>query len=380
VIAKSQPKTQNQKAGRIVTAVVNNEFPEWEGKRFKSGFEIPKDKLAAKRAAQEDARNRRRFFRARPSGDTVVNVTMKMPDSEVAGQLLDISTGGMGVLVKSGVARNLKIPELLRLVVDLPECMMPLDLVGTVPYRRPAADLYHYGIKFNWDKTAYYYRQEAAISAFVQQCQQNRLLDGEQKHIPIEKTHQAYYCDTPLFFRSGDKFKLYKAAGKFVHEVKPVGVKIPLLYVQPEDQEIAIREVLGGLNGKLPRAIATRKLREVKAVMEEILQLAASDTQKGSLDLLSDTIEILINAYASQSEALTAMATSSFSLYTPILHTLNVTALTLRFCFLQKLARRDILRLGLSALLHDLGKIELPRELLYPSQKLSMEQFDTPLI
>lgn len=382
MISRIRRNNRKQDSSRLADPANNAADEEWEDKRFKLGGGAPpkaplKKPAVGKPLAKIKRQNRRRFYRASPGEGTVVNVTMKLPANEVAGQMLDISAGGMGVLVTKAAANELKVPEWLRLKVDLPETLLPLDLVGSVPYRRQAADCYHYGVQFNWEKTPYYYRQEAAISAFVQQCQLNKIRGIEKKPIPIDDAHRSYYRDTPLFIRAGDKFKLYKAAGKIVDETRLSGAAIPVLYVHPDDQEIAICEVLGGLNGKLPRAVASEKVSEVKAVLEEVLQLAVSDTQYGSLDMLADTVDILINSYRSRSEALTEMATASFSLYTPILHTLNITALTLRFCFFQKLSRKDALRMGLAALVHDLGKIEMPRELLFPKQKLSLEQFNT---
>ncbi|MCK7467937.1 MAG: HD domain-containing protein [Desulfosudis oleivorans] len=75
-------------------------------------------------------------------------------------------------------------------------------------------------------------------------------------------------------------------------------------------------------------------------------------------------MDILVSGYSKQPGILRTFATISNKDYTTVIHSVNVMALTLSFCFYSGLSLPETKRLGLSALLHDVGKAEIPSEIL----------------
>lgn len=57
------------------------------------------------------------------------------------------------------------------------------------------------------------------------------------------------------------------------------------------------------------------------------------------------------------------------------MHSVNVMALTLNFCSAQKMALPKTQTMGLAALLHDVGKTQVPGDILTAPRKLSKEEF-----
>jgi HD-GYP domain-containing protein (c-di-GMP phosphodiesterase class II) len=87
-------------------------------------------------------------------------------------------------------------------------------------------------------------------------------------------------------------------------------------------------------------------------------------------------MDILVSGYSKQPGILRTFATISNKDYTTVIHSINVMALTLSFCFHAGLTLRETKRLGLAALLHDVGKSEIPSDILQAPRKLSPEEFE----
>jgi HD-GYP domain-containing protein (c-di-GMP phosphodiesterase class II) len=101
-----------------------------------------------------------------------------------------------------------------------------------------------------------------------------------------------------------------------------------------------------------------------------------AEPRAGTLQALPQTMDILVSGYSKQPGILRTFATISNKDYTTVIHSVNVMALTLCFCFFGKMSLSRAKRLGLSALLHDVGKSEIPTEILEAPRKLTVEEFE----
>jgi len=88
-------------------------------------------------------------------------------------------------------------------------------------------------------------------------------------------------------------------------------------------------------------------------------------------------VDILVREYSTNPEIIKTFASISFKDYSTVIHSVNVMALTLGFCFHSKLPLNETKHLGLSALLHDVGKTEIPDTILKAPRKLTDEEFKT---
>jgi HD-GYP domain-containing protein (c-di-GMP phosphodiesterase class II) len=150
----------------------------------------------------------------------------------------------------------------------------------------------------------------------------------------------------------------------------------PRLYIQHTDRLEAIREAHRGFNLDISRSIETGDVTSVKATLCNLVAETLAEPRAGMLEVLPETMGILVGGYSRHPGILRTFATISNKDYTTVIHSVNVMAITLSFCFYSGLSLRETKQLGLSALLHDVGKSEIPSDILAAPRKLTAEEFE----
>jgi HD-GYP domain-containing protein (c-di-GMP phosphodiesterase class II) len=150
----------------------------------------------------------------------------------------------------------------------------------------------------------------------------------------------------------------------------------PRLFIQESDRIDAIREVQKGFNQDIARSITTGDVTSVKLTLCDLMAETLAEPRAGMLHALPATVDILVSGYSKQPGILRTLATIFSKDYSTVVHSVNVMALTLSFAFFSGLSMRDTKRLGLAALLHDVGKTGLPPEILSAPRKLTVEEFE----
>jgi response regulator RpfG family c-di-GMP phosphodiesterase len=98
--------------------------------------------------------------------------------------------------------------------------------------------------------------------------------------------------------------------------------------------------------------------------------------RSGSLEGFSDTVDVLVSDYSKESDVVRNLIDMSSTDYSTILQSINVMAFALGFATHMGYSRIQAKNLGLSALLHDVGKTKIDRQILTAPRKLSREEFD----
>jgi HD-GYP domain-containing protein (c-di-GMP phosphodiesterase class II) len=169
---------------------------------------------------------------------------------------------------------------------------------------------------------------------------------------------------------------LYKPPGKLVKELRLNQKRHPSqLYIHQKDRVAAIKELQKGFNRHIVKSIKTGNVIKVKSTLCSLVEETLAEPRSGTLQVLPETVELLVAGYSKQPEILKTFASISFKDYTTVIHSVNVMALTLGFCFYSKSSLHETKRLGLSALMHDVGKTEIPSEILKASRKLTSKEF-----
>jgi HD-GYP domain-containing protein (c-di-GMP phosphodiesterase class II) len=150
----------------------------------------------------------------------------------------------------------------------------------------------------------------------------------------------------------------------------------PRLFIQQADRLEAIREVHKGFNLDIARSIETGDVRAVKSTLCDLVAETLAEPRAKTLQTLPATIDILVSGYSKQPAILRTFATIANKDYSTVIHSVNVMALTLSYAFFTGLCLRETKRLGLAALLHDVGKTELPSEILSAPRKLTEKEFE----
>ena len=199
----------------------------------------------------------------------------------------------------------------------------------------------------------------------------------EKNYIAIRNSQMNYYKDVGLYYIEGGSFVLYKPPGKYINQMRLKEERHPPeLYIHQNDRSTAIKELQDGFNQHIARSIKTGNAVNVKSTLCSLVEETLAEPRSGTLKALPETVDILVSGYSKNPEILKTFASISFKDYSTVIHSVNVMALTLGFCFYSKVSLHETKRLGLSALLHDVGKTEIPDHILKAPRKLSNKEFN----
>jgi putative nucleotidyltransferase with HDIG domain len=172
-------------------------------------------------------------------------------------------------------------------------------------------------------------------------------------------------------------FVLYKAHGKTLDDMRVNEERHPnILYILKKDKLKGIQEAQKGFNKKLKGNIQSGSKEEIKETLVTIMEETLAEPRSGSLEGVSETIDILISDYSRESKVIENLLKVSSKDYTTVLHSINVMALALGFAAYVNFDLYEMKIFGLSALLHDVGKTKINPKILKTSKKLSTQEFE----
>ena len=199
---------------------------------------------------------------------------------------------------------------------------------------------------------------------------------NQSTYIPVRKSQINYYKNISLYSKSGrDEYVLYKSAGMSLDNWRLNKDRHPLLFINQDDRITAIKELQKEFNEHLKKKFYSGDIVEVKKILCDLVEETLSEPRSGILQVLPETIEILVSEYSKHPNVFKTLASISFKDYTTVIHAVNVMALTMGFCFYCNSSIEETKKIGLSALLHDVGKTEIATEILTAERKLSDEEF-----
>lgn len=199
----------------------------------------------------------------------------------------------------------------------------------------------------------------------------------DREYIPVRESHLNYYKAIPLYYVNKDKaFGLYKPPGKMLSDMRLKGGQYPdKLYIKHTDKLRSIHEVQRQFNQQLEGHIKSGDPESIKNILVNIVEETFSEPRSGSLEGLSETVNIMVSDYARESNILSTILGLSRNDYTSALHSVNVMALAIGYAAHANYSRVDKKILGLSALLHDIGKTRIDPEILSAPRKLTDDEF-----
>jgi putative nucleotidyltransferase with HDIG domain len=199
----------------------------------------------------------------------------------------------------------------------------------------------------------------------------------ETNFIKARKSNLFLYQSVPLYSKPNDqRYAVYKPAGMTLKEMRVEADLVPHeLFLKKTDKTQAMRDVQKAFNKELKRNIQTNSLRNVKQKLVRVVQEMFSDPTSGVLEGLSQTVSTIVGEYTQQPEVIKNFWLVSDKDYTTALHSINVMALAIRYAVSRKFSVAETKVLGLSALLHDVGKTRTDLDILLAPRKLSDEEF-----
>lgn len=199
----------------------------------------------------------------------------------------------------------------------------------------------------------------------------------EKNYIAIRNSQINFYKDVGLYYIENGTFVLYKPPGKSMTDLRLEEKRHPSeLYIHREDRMTALKELQAGFNQHIFESIKIGNVVAVKSTLCHLVEETLKEPRSGTLQVLPETVDALVSGYSQNPEIVKSFASISFKDYSTVIHSVNVMALMLGFCFYSKQSLTETKRMGLSALLHDVGKTEIPDHILKAPRKLTSKEFN----
>ncbi len=201
---------------------------------------------------------------------------------------------------------------------------------------------------------------------------------ADDNYFPARPTLYDKYVSTRLYYKdTSNRFFLYKDTGTTLSQMRVDKSKIPSLYISEQDKLESVMEMQNVLNRQMEKDIDSGKIHAVKDTLVNIMTETLSEPRSGSLHGVSKTIDVLVDGYSKHPNFFSTMSAISMDDYTTVIHSINVCAMTLGMCFRLGYDDSRTKKIGLAAMLHDAGKIYVPKDILNASRRLTSVEFNT---
>ncbi|HIJ54919.1 MAG TPA: HD domain-containing protein [Deltaproteobacteria bacterium] len=185
------------------------------------------------------------------------------------------------------------------------------------------------------------------------------------------------YIDCNVYYENEGRFGLYKKKGVAFDPYRMKFGKHPdHLYISIHDRIGKVKNEAKRLNTKLARDIKSNPVR-AKQRMSEVVAVILSEPRSEVLEDMKDTIDIIVDEYLSSPDVLKNLTRIYVKDYSTQLHLTNVMLFCLGYANEAGYNNDDMKLFGLMGLLHDVGKVDIPDEILSAPRKLSNDEFET---
>ncbi len=199
----------------------------------------------------------------------------------------------------------------------------------------------------------------------------------EKTYIQVRNSQINDYVDFPLYFlTSSNRYMMYKPAGESLEPIRLSHCRHPDLFIHEKDRISALQELYKKFNGQLINQIRAGNLDKVKEMLCIIVEETLNEPRSGILQVLPETVDIVVSEYSKNPKILNTFASITSTDYTTAMHSVNVMALILGICFYNEYSVSKTKQFALSALLHDVGKSQIPKDILNAKRKLTDAEFD----
>lgn len=202
--------------------------------------------------------------------------------------------------------------------------------------------------------------------------------DGEW--IEIRKSNLKYYNDIDLYYEtSSGEILLYKQAGlvydnDYQHKHPYRG----RLFITADDKLRSLEIIQKEFSRNFTANLKRKKTGEVKKELINIVGETLSQPRSGSLKVIPETVNTIVEGFSDQPQIIKNLAIMSHIDYSTTIHSINVMALVINYCYYTKKPIEVTREYGLAALLHDVGKADnsFPETILHENRKLTDKEFE----
>jgi len=195
--------------------------------------------------------------------------------------------------------------------------------------------------------------------------------------IQVKSSNLNLYRKVPFYFENSQgEFALYKPVDVTLSEMRIRERLHPeKLYIKRKNKIEAIQEVQTEYNREIKRCLKENDLVKVRDVVQSIVQTTLDEPVTGSLEGVSTTVNILVGEVSKNRDIVKVLFDLTSKDYTTTIHSVNVMALALGYANHVNFEKQKKKILGISALLHDVGKARINTEILKSPRKLTDNEF-----
>jgi len=195
--------------------------------------------------------------------------------------------------------------------------------------------------------------------------------------IQARKTQLKYYRSVPLFLRTQtNRFVLYKKDGETLDDMRiAAGTHPSRLFIRKKDKLVGIQEVQKAFHTRLREYITEGRFDKIRETVGHIVEETLAEPRSGSLEGVSETVGILVREFTKETHVIKNLIDVSAIDYTTVIHSINVMALVLAYANTVGCTESQKKILGISALLHDVGKTKINSDILKSKRPLTKEEF-----
>ena len=200
----------------------------------------------------------------------------------------------------------------------------------------------------------------------------------EQFYIPTKQSNLAFYQAVPLYFQDrNSKFILYKPAGNKLDNTRiEQGLCPEKLFIKKSDELKAMRAVHRSLQQQLIDSFEKNNHGKAKNILINSVEEAFSRPISASLKELPPIVNISVSACEKEPDLTRNLIFVPRCGYNLFVHSVNVMVHAIDFGLKERLSIPEIKTLGLSALLHDVGKTKIDPDVLKVATKLADDEFE----
>jgi len=191
------------------------------------------------------------------------------------------------------------------------------------------------------------------------------------QYISVEPWQHGLCRDFDLYYLSAQPaYELYKKAGQTLSAKK----KHPLLHIRYENNEELKRNSHNFLAGGLEECLRNGNPQRINSMLVFAMNQMLSEPRGGNLRICFDFAAKILHAFLQEENGVNALRQVCSPGKTTALHSVSVMAFTLGLCKFRGHPQQEIEHLALASLMHDIGKSQMPLDLLEAPRILNRQE------
>ncbi len=199
---------------------------------------------------------------------------------------------------------------------------------------------------------------------------------GEMFEISTDPDELHKYDDCDVYYKNDGYYGLYKKQGTRFDFLRIKSGKLPdQLFISVNDRIRQVRQHTRTLNKKLAKDLKGDPVK-AKERLSEVVSVTLSEPRNEVLEDMKDTIGIVVDEYFDSPDVIKNLVQVTIKDYTTQLHLTNVMLFCLGYAHFAGFDEGDLKLFGLIGLLHDVGKVDIPDDILMAPRRLTEEEFN----